>query len=65
MDHTDSDNYNHLFTLTALGTAGIKIPETVFATIATTSFDICFTMTASGFVATENIRSRIAYSVVQ
>lgn len=61
-----SDNYNnHFFTLTALETVRIKIPEAIFATVATTSFDVFFAVTASGLVAAEKIRSRVTYAVVQ
>lgn len=45
-------NNNFFFTLTSLRIVGIKVPEAVFATIATTSVNICFTVTTSGLVTT-------------
>lgn len=46
------DDNNYFFTLTSLGIIGIEVPEAVFTAIATTSVNIRFAMTASGFVAT-------------
>lgn len=43
---------NFFFTLTSLGIVGIEVPKTIFATIATTSVNIRFAVTASGLVAT-------------
>lgn len=53
------------FTLTSLGIVGIKVPESVLATVAATPLDVPFAVTAPGLVAAENIGSRIANAVVQ
>ena len=52
-------------TLTSFGIFRIEVPETIFTTITTATFDVFFTMTTTRFATGDRIGYWVAYTIVQ